>query len=103
MPATLPLHRRTGLRGMVGLVAAPPIVRVAALMPVKAWRPEPFVVGIDWSQSSPDHVVIAVVRTGWQMDYYGFTAAELAAPRSEIARAAAHYWRQSQELGVSRF
>lgn len=49
------LPRRRFLQGLVGLVAAPAIVRIAAMMPVKTWvEPPPMDYGVWMPQWSAD-------------------------------------------------
>ena len=77
------LTRRTLIRGVVGLLAAPAVVRLANLMPVKAWAEElvwvnsrglpvagqPFLVGKGWPPVDYLHLVEPLYLPNWQVGY----------------------------------
>ena len=77
------LTRRTLIRGVVGFLAAPAVVRLSSLMPVKAWADElgwvnsrglplagqPFRVGKGWPPIDYLHLVEPLYLPNWQVGY----------------------------------
>lgn len=77
------LTRRTLIKGVVGLLAAPAIVRLSSLMPVKALADEalwvnsrglviigqPARVGIGWPPVDPLHLVEPLYLRNWQVGF----------------------------------
>jgi hypothetical protein len=59
---TLVLPRRIFIKGLVGLVAAPVVIRTATLMPIVVWKPTFWVEKIHWAPGTLPHEYLVCRR-----------------------------------------